>query len=32
LGGGQVRTTDAPGFGLEEKPELLPFIAQLTPQ
>ena len=31
LGGGQVRTTDAPGFGLEQKLELQPFIAQLAP-
>lgn len=31
LGGGQVWTTDAPGFGLEEKPELQPILAQLAP-
>ena len=30
LGGGTVRTTDAPGFGLEQKPELQPFLAQIT--
>ena len=30
LGGGSVRTTDAPGFGLEQKPELQPFLAQIT--
>ncbi len=30
LGAGRVRTTDAPGFGLEQKPELQPFLAQLT--
>ncbi len=28
--GGQVRASDAPGFGLEEKLELRPVIAQLT--
>jgi len=27
---GQIRPSDAPGFGLEEKPELAPFIRQLT--
>lgn len=32
LGGGEVRATDAPGFGLEEKPELRPFLADLCPQ
>jgi L-alanine-DL-glutamate epimerase-like enolase superfamily enzyme len=26
----KVRPSDAPGFGLEQKPELLPFIRQLT--
>ena len=30
LGGGTVRTTDAPGFGLEENPELQPFLAAIT--
>jgi L-alanine-DL-glutamate epimerase-like enolase superfamily enzyme len=30
LGGSTVRTTDAPGFGLEQKPELQPFLAQIT--
>ncbi len=30
VGGGLVKPTDAPGFGLEEKQELLPFIRQLT--
>ncbi|MES2399258.1 MAG: mandelate racemase/muconate lactonizing enzyme family protein [Pseudomonadota bacterium] len=30
VGGGLVRPTDAPGFGLEEKTELPPFISQLT--
>ncbi|MES2511742.1 MAG: mandelate racemase/muconate lactonizing enzyme family protein [Pseudomonadota bacterium] len=29
VGGGLVKPTDAPGFGLEEKQELLPFIRQL---
>ena len=29
LGGGKVRPTDAPGFGLEEKPELRQVIAEL---
>ena len=29
IGGGRVRPTDAPGFGLEEKPELAPVIAGL---
>ncbi len=29
LGGGKVRPTDAPGFGLEEKPELREVIARL---
>jgi L-alanine-DL-glutamate epimerase-like enolase superfamily enzyme len=28
--GSTVQASDAPGFGLEEKPELLPFIQQLT--
>jgi L-alanine-DL-glutamate epimerase-like enolase superfamily enzyme len=32
LGGGQVRSTDAPGFGLEQKLELQPFLAQLAPR
>jgi L-alanine-DL-glutamate epimerase-like enolase superfamily enzyme len=30
LGGGFVRPTDAPGFGLEEKAELAPVIAQIS--
>lgn len=30
LGGGLVRPTAAPGFGLEEKTELAPFIRRLT--
>ncbi len=30
LGQGQVRPTDAPGFGLEEKPELRAVIARLA--
>ncbi len=30
LGGGTVRTTDAPGFGLEQKPELRPLLARIT--
>lgn len=30
LGGGTVRTTDAPGFGLEQKLELQPFLAEIT--
>ncbi len=30
LGGGQVRPSDAPGFGLEEKPELRNAIARLA--
>ncbi|WP_375459495.1 enolase C-terminal domain-like protein [uncultured Enterovirga sp.] len=29
VGGGEVRPTDAPGFGLEEKPELASYIASL---
>jgi L-alanine-DL-glutamate epimerase-like enolase superfamily enzyme len=29
IGGGMVRPTDAPGFGLEQKPELRPWLAQL---
>lgn len=29
LGGGEVRATDAPGFGLEQKPELRPLLAKL---
>ena len=29
LGGGKVRPTDAPGFGLEEKPELRQVMAEL---
>ncbi len=32
LEGGRVHTTDAPGFGLEQKPELRPFLAALTPR
>ena len=32
LGRGQVSTTDAPGFGLEQKTELQPFLAQLAPR
>jgi L-alanine-DL-glutamate epimerase-like enolase superfamily enzyme len=32
LGGGEVRATDAPGFGLEQKPELRPLLAELCPQ
>ena len=30
LGGGQVRPTDAPGFGLEQKQELAPYLAALA--
>ncbi|MCY1209781.1 D(-)-tartrate dehydratase [compost metagenome] len=30
LGAGQVRPTDAPGFGLEQKQELAPYIAALA--
>lgn len=30
LGAGQVQTTDAPGFGLEQKQELAPYIAALA--
>jgi L-alanine-DL-glutamate epimerase-like enolase superfamily enzyme len=30
VGGGQVRPTDAPGFGLEEKAELRPHLAALA--
>ncbi|MCJ9711615.1 mandelate racemase, partial [Bordetella hinzii] len=30
LGGGKVRPTDAPGFGLEQKPELAGSIAALA--
>lgn len=29
IGGGRVRPTDAPGFGLEEKTELRPWLARL---
>jgi hypothetical protein len=29
LGGGAVRPSDAPGFGLEQKAELAPVIARL---
>ena len=29
LGNGRVRPTSAPGFGLEEKPELAPVLRQL---
>jgi L-alanine-DL-glutamate epimerase-like enolase superfamily enzyme len=29
LGGGQVRTSDAPGFGLEQKTELVPSLRQI---
>lgn len=32
LGGGKVRATDAPGFGLEQKPELRPLLARLCPE
>ncbi len=30
LGGGTVRPSQAPGFGLEEKPELVPHLAAMT--
>lgn len=30
LGAGQVRPTDAPGFGLEQKQELAPYISVLA--
>lgn len=30
LGGGQVRPTDAPGFGLEQKQELAPYMSVLA--
>lgn len=32
LGGGEVRATDAPGFGLEQKPGLRPLLAGLCPE
>ncbi|AZO80656.1 MULTISPECIES: enolase C-terminal domain-like protein [unclassified Bosea (in: a-proteobacteria)] len=32
LGAGEVRAADAPGFGLEQKLELRPFLAELCPQ
>ena len=32
LGGGEVRPTDAAGFGLEQKAELRPLLAELCPQ
>ncbi len=32
VGAGNVRPTDAPGFGLEEKPELLDPIRRLCPE
>lgn len=31
LGGGKVRPTSAPGFGLEEKPELREWIGRVSP-
>lgn len=30
IAGGQVQPSSAPGFGLEEKPELAPFLEQVT--